>query len=220
MSSKTALFDRTCNPPAVCYHPHPPSLFIIIQLESLHSLVYWPIGEAEQTTHALLVHTSNRIASAGRRFQVHFGEDASSWRNQKNGLPQGSVLAPIHFNLYTNDLPVTGCRKFIYADDICLGQEAHTSVELECALTADMACREQCCRHLRLKSSLFKTVCSVFHLHNANSGRELKVTLNGQPLRQRATTTQLNSTQRASMDAGVKTPQCPHLSRHYFISIL
>ena len=32
--------------------------------------------------------------------------------------------------------------------------------------------------------------------------------------------TQLNSTQRASMDAGVKTPQCPHLSRHYFISIL
>jgi len=33
-------------------------------------------------------------------------------------------------------------------------------------------------------------------------------------------TSQLNSTQRASMDAGVKTPQCPHLSRHYFISIL
>ena len=31
--------------------------------------------------------------------------------------------------------------------------------------------------------------------------------------------TQLNSTQRASMDAGVKTPQCPHLSSHYFISI-
>ena len=25
--------------------------------------------------------------------------------------------------------------------------------------------------------------------------------------------TQLNSIQRASMDAGVKTPQCPHLSR-------
>jgi len=32
--------------------------------------------------------------------------------------------------------------------------------------------------------------------------------------------TQLNSTQRASMDAGVKTPQCPHLSSHYCISIL
>jgi len=29
---------------------------------------------------------------------------------------------------------------------------------------------------------------------------------------------QLNSTQRASMDAGVKTPQCPHLSVHFCIS--
>ena len=32
--------------------------------------------------------------------------------------------------------------------------------------------------------------------------------------------TQLNLTQRASMDAGVKTPQCPHLSSQYGISIL
>ena len=32
--------------------------------------------------------------------------------------------------------------------------------------------------------------------------------------------TQLNSTQRASVDADVKTPQCPHLSSHYCISIL
>jgi len=30
--------------------------------------------------------------------------------------------------------------------------------------------------------------------------------------------TQFNSTQRASMDAGVKTPQCPHLSSHFCIS--
>ena len=30
----------------------------------------------------------------------------------------------------------------------------------------------------------------------------------------------LNSTQPASMDAGVKTPQCPHPSNHYCISIL
>ena len=40
-----------------------------------------------------------------RRFRVYVGISTSSWRLQNNGLPQGSVLAPIRFNLYT--VPVT-----------------------------------------------------------------------------------------------------------------
>jgi len=36
-----------------------------------------------------------------------------------NVLPQGSLLAPSLFNLYTSDLPVTHSRRFIYANDIC-----------------------------------------------------------------------------------------------------
>jgi hypothetical protein len=66
----------------------------------------------------------------GRQFRVHMGDRVSAWGKQVGGLPQGSVLAPVLFNLYTNDLPLTQSRKFIYADDICCGSQALLSLNL------------------------------------------------------------------------------------------
>ena len=44
----------------------------------------------------------------------------SRLRRLKNGVPQGSVLAPLLFNIYTYDLPSMIPRKFVYADDLAL----------------------------------------------------------------------------------------------------
>ena len=117
-----------------------------------------------------------------RRFRVHMGDYTSSWRRQKNGLPQGSVLAPILFNLYTNDLPTTRSRKFIYADDICLAFQAKSFNELNTVLNEDLGSISNYCSHWRLQPSAKKTVVSAFHLHNANAADELNIHLNDNQL--------------------------------------
>ena len=56
---------------------------------------------------------------SNRRFYVILNGKRIKWRNQKNGLPQDSVLAPLLFNIYTNDQPLPeNTQRFLYADDL------------------------------------------------------------------------------------------------------
>jgi hypothetical protein len=47
-----------------------------------------------------------------RYFQVFLGVKNSRWWSLNNGLPQGSVLALIFFNLYISDIPLTTSNQF------------------------------------------------------------------------------------------------------------
>ena len=56
-----------------------------------------------------------------RRFFVELGGKRSRWRSPRNGLSQGSVLAPLLFQVYTTDQPIhPGTSSFVYAYDLAV----------------------------------------------------------------------------------------------------
>jgi hypothetical protein len=68
---------------------------------------------------------SNILASAilltERVFQIRVNNDVSNIHNIKSGVPQGSVLDPFLYLLYTADLPTTGNTvSATFADDMAI----------------------------------------------------------------------------------------------------
>ena len=58
---------------------------------------------------------------SNRRFQVNIKNKYSNVTNINCGVPQGSILGPLLFLLYVNDMPqAVDCELFLYADDSCL----------------------------------------------------------------------------------------------------
>ncbi|KAG7478908.1 hypothetical protein JOB18_012357 [Solea senegalensis] len=103
-------------------------------------------------------------------------------RQLRNGLPQGSVLAPILFNIYIADNPATLGNKYLYADDSAIAAQAKTYEEIQTILEADIS---TLCRYFRLwhlKVSESKTVYFIYHLSTRLAKKELEVRMEGKKL--------------------------------------
>ena len=129
--------------------------------------------------------TVNIIRSllCNRRFFVEMDGKKSRWRTQKNGLPQGSVLAPTLFNIYTNDQPsFPNIRRFIYADDLCLATKSNTFETIEQRLTDALKHLTEYYQRNSLNANPGKTQVCAFHLKNHIARKKLRIQWNGQEL--------------------------------------
>lgn len=118
---------------------------------------------------------NNMLAS--RLIQVVMNGKTSKRKNINNGLPQGSVLAPLLFNLYIADLPSTRSTKFIYADDICIATQSSSLLSIQETLSQDASTLASFFHKWRLKPSTSKTETCCFHLNNKLANATINVYL-------------------------------------------
>lgn len=77
---------------------------------------------------------------SGRIFKVSVNDTTSNSGNLTCGVPQGSILGPLLFLLYVNDMPQSvECDLFLYADDSCLVFQHRDPKIIEKQLNKDFA---------------------------------------------------------------------------------
>ena len=123
----------------------------------------------------------------GREQFVTFKGKTSNTLPVHLGAPQGSILGPLLFFLFINDLPLyTSSSVDMYADDSTLSNSAKTITDLEDKLSSDLSLVSNWCNNNRMVLNADKTKAMVISTYQKLSKlprNNLQVTYDGDDIK-------------------------------------
>ena len=113
-----------------------------------------------------------------RKQRVVLNGVASCWLNVKSGVPQGSVLGPVLFLIYVNDIDDgLTCKISKFADDTKIASKVNTALDRE-TLQSDLDRLAAWANEWQMKFNVDK--CKVLHIGSHND--HVQYSMNGQQL--------------------------------------
>lgn len=98
-----------------------------------------------------------------RNFVVTVGSESSQLHFIPAGVPQGSVLSPLLYNIYTHDIPdFAGCVRYQFADDVAISSSSKDPVEVTINLNASLVQYSNYCKKWKIKVNENKTEAVFF----------------------------------------------------------
>jgi hypothetical protein len=114
-----------------------------------------------------------RAFISNRRIATMYGDAKSDWHQLHCGVPQGSVLAPLLFNIYVNDLPEklqgtsNSITPLLYADDLAIFVKGKYNAESQMQLTLALTRLSVWAKQWKVLFSMDKTNIVVFRSNQA-----------------------------------------------------
>ena len=122
-----------------------------------------------------------------RKQFVSFNGNSSDVLNVKCGVPQGSVLGPLLFLLYINDLPNVSkiLNFYLFADDTNIYYESNSLTELEKSVNRELDKLYLWLNVNRLSLNIDKTNYIIFHPFNKPLKQQITIKINKKAIQEK-----------------------------------